>query len=436
MIGRLQIAHPKSGAITLTNRKAIGLLAYLLIESNHAHDREFLLGLLWPDLPTTAAQNNLRVTWAHLQKSLKTGDSEGQPHLIGDRLTLRFNPLSDHELDVVRFRALVEACRTHPHPDPGNCAECAARLIQALELVRGDFLGDFSLGDCAQFDEWLSIQRAYFHVQVTSALEQLAIFHERAGQLAEAERAIRRLLAYDSLRESAYRQLMRVLARADRRSAALEVYETCRRVLATELGLAPAVETMTLAEQIRGLAPVEAPATHTTLPPVLTRFFGRQQEGARLVDLLSRRTVRLVTLTGPGGVGKTRLAIEVARRLAGVFAHDICLVELAGVADGRSVDDAVAAALRLPTNTGRSSTDAIVDYLRDKTMLLMLDNCEHLVRACARLVQAALPRGRGADGACDQPPSRFTWRRSTWSGWSPLPLPQSMARNNSRLRMR
>jgi predicted ATPase len=121
---------------------------------------------------------------------------------------------------------------------------------------------------------------------------------------------------------------------------------------------------------------------------VLTRFFGRQQESAHLVDFLSRRTVRLVTLAGPGGVGKTRLAIEVAHRMAGVFAHDICFVELVGVADERSVDDAVAAALRLPTNTGRLSIDAIADYLHDKTMLLVLDNCEHLVKACARLVQA------------------------------------------------
>ncbi len=94
-----------------------------------------------------------------------------------------------------------------------------------------------------------------------------------------------------------------------------------------------------------------------------------------------------MTLAGPGGVGKTRLAIEVAHRMAGVFAHDICFVELSGVADERSVDDAVAAALHLPTNTGRSSTGAILDYLRDKTMLLVLDNCEHLVKACARLVQ-------------------------------------------------
>ena len=395
LLGRLQIAHRQLGAITLTNRKGIGLLAYLLIESNRAHSRDFLLGLLWPDLPTAAAQNNLRVTWAHLQKALGTRASDEHPHLLSDRLTLGFNPLSDHELDVARFRALIEACRVHPHSDQPGCAECVARLTQALELVRGDFLEEFSLGDCAQFDEWLGLQRAHFHVQVTSALEQLAAFLEHAGQLAEAERAIRRLLANDPLRESAYRQLMRVLARADKRSAALEAYETCRRALATELGLAPAVETVTLAEQIRALAPVESAATHVALPPVLTRFFGRQPEGARLVDLLSRRTVRLVTLAGPGGVGKTRLAIEVARRLAGVFAHDVCLVELAGVADGSSVDDAVAAALRLPTSTGRSSAEALVAYLRDRTLLLVLDNCEHLVNACARLVQTLCREAAG-----------------------------------------
>jgi len=394
-LGRLQIKHRQLGAITITNRKAIGLLAYLLIESDHAHSRDFLLGLLWPDLPTTAAQNNLRVTWAHLQKALGINSSDSQPHLIGGRLSLRFNPLSDHELDVTRFNTLTEACRLHPHLDPHSCAECAARLTQALELVRGEFMEEFSLGDCEKFDDWLLIQREKIRLQVTSVLDQLAEFHERAGQLTEAERAIRRLLEYEPLRESAYRQLMRVLARADRRSAALDVYETCRRVLATELGLAPAVETVTLAEQIRAQTSGDSHTAHVDLPPVLTRFFGRQQESARLVDFLSRRTIKLVTLAGPGGVGKTRLAVEVAHRMAGVFAHDICFVELTGVVDEKSVDDAVAAALHLPASTGYSTTAAIVDYLRDKTMLLVLDNCEQVVKACAHLVQTL---SRDAEG--------------------------------------
>jgi predicted ATPase/DNA-binding SARP family transcriptional activator len=395
-LGPVQVSHPQIGEIPITKRKALALLMYLVIEVDHPHTRESLLGLFWPEHSTAAAQNNLRVTWSQLQKHLEKAQDGAQPYLISTRLDLQFNPLSKYELDVNLFRNLIEACRAHAHPgQPEDCAECAVRLTQAMTLVRGPFLDGFSLLDCPAFDEWLLVQRERLHLQITATVEQLAAFHEHAGHLPEAERFIRRLLEYDPLSESAYRQLMRVLANADQRGAALDAYETCRRVLATELGLAPAVETVMLAEQIRGLAPLESHSAHIALPPVLTRFFGRQQESAHLVDLLSRRTVKLVTLAGPGGVGKTRLAIEVARRMAGVFAHDICFVELAGVADESSVDDAVAAALRLPTSTGRSSTDAIVDYLRDKTMLLVLDNCEHLVKACGRLVETVCHEAAG-----------------------------------------
>ncbi|HSL29538.1 MAG TPA: BTAD domain-containing putative transcriptional regulator, partial [Anaerolineales bacterium] len=387
-LGPVQLSHSQAGEITITKRKALALLVYLVIEVDHPHTRETLLGLLWPDHSTAAAQNSLRVTWSQLQKYLEKAPEDDQPYLISTRLDLQFNPLSRYELDVNLFRNLIDACRTHAHPaQPQDCVECAARLAQAMALVRGPFLDGFSLPDCPAYDGWLLLQRERLHLQIIAALEQLADFHERAGNRGEAETYVRRLLELNPLNEAAYRQLMRILASADQRSAALDAYETCRRVLATELGLAPATETVMLAEQIRGLAPFESPSAHTALPAGLTRFFGRQQESARLVDFLSRRTVRLVTLAGPGGVGKTRLAIEAAHRMAGVFAHDICFVELTGITDEKSVDDAVAAALHLPTSTGRSSTEAILDYLRGKTMLLVLDNCEHLVKACARLVQ-------------------------------------------------
>jgi predicted ATPase/DNA-binding SARP family transcriptional activator len=388
LLGPVQLSHPQIGEITITKRKALALLVYLVIEVDHPHTRETLLGLLWPEHSTAAAQNSLRVACSQLLKALEPAQEDDQPYLISNRLDLQFNPLSRYELDIALFQKLIEACRTHAHTgQPEGCAECAGRLTQAMTLVRGPFLDGFSLPDCPAFDGWLLLQRERLQLQIIAALGQLADFHESAGDETKAEIYVRRLLGLDPLNESAYRQLMRVLARADQRSAALDAYETCRRVLAAELGLAPSVETVRLAEQIRGLAPFEVYSTQAVLPPVLTRFFGRQQESARLVDFLSRRTVKLVTLAGPGGVGKTRLAIEVAHRMAGVFAHDICFVELTGVTDEKSVDDAVAAALHLPTSNGRSSTSAILDYLRGKTMLLVLDNCEHLAKACARLVQ-------------------------------------------------
>jgi predicted ATPase/DNA-binding SARP family transcriptional activator len=387
-LGPIQLSHPRIGELAIPKRKALTLLVYLVTEADRPHTRESLLGLLWPEYATAAAQNSLRVTCSQLQKFLGESQEDAQPYLISNRLDLQFNPLSHYELDVTRFRNLIDTCSSHAHPGKSeDCTECAARLAQAVGLVRGPFLEGFSLPYCPAFDEWLFFQRERLHQQVTVVLEQLADFHERAGSAAQAEGYVRRLLELDPLREQSHLQLMRLLSGAGKRSAALEQYETCRRVLATELGLAPAVETVTLAEQIRALAPFESHSTLATLPPVLTRFFGRQQESARLVDLLSRRTVRLVTLAGPGGVGKTRLAIEVAQRMAGVFAHDICFVELAGITDESAVDDAVAAAFHLETRSGRSSTNALVDYLSDRTMFLVLDNCEHLVKACAHLVQ-------------------------------------------------
>lgn len=243
-LGPVQLSHPQTGEIIITKRKALVLLTYLVIEVDHPHTRESLLGMLWPEHSTAAAQNNLRVTYSQLQKA----QIDSQPFLISNRLDLQFNPLSRYELDVTLFRSLIEACRADTHPgQPQDYAECADRPARAMTLVRGLFLDGFSLPDCPAFDEWLIAQREHIRLQVMSALEQLAAFHERAGQLPEAERFIRQMLEYDPLSESAYRQLMQVLARADQRAAALDAYETCRRVLGTELGLAPAVETVMLA---------------------------------------------------------------------------------------------------------------------------------------------------------------------------------------------
>src|SRR5574340_96262 len=149
-IGPAQVSHPQTGQkITIEKRKAMALLAYLVVEMDHAHARESLLGLLWPEHPTAAAQNNLRVTCSQLQKYLVQAGPEAQPYLVSNRLELQFNPLSSHKLDMRLFQSLVEACQAHAHPGAAqDCAECAGRLAQAVMLVRGPFLEGFSLPDC------------------------------------------------------------------------------------------------------------------------------------------------------------------------------------------------------------------------------------------------------------------------------------------------
>ena len=387
-LGPAQITHSKWGEIAFPNRKALALLAYLVIESDHPHSRESLVGLLWPELPTASAQNNLRVTWSQLRKRLADGENDSNPHLVAARLDLRFNPHSDHLLDVTRFQDLLEACRTHEHLSRPECAECAERLTQALELVRGKFLAGFALGDCPAFDEWLFVQRERLHLQITHALEELADFHERAGSLADAEKYTLRLLAFDPLREPAHRQLMRLLAGTGRRSAALDQYETCRRLLADDLGVSPAPETVLLAEQIRALAPTQTEAPRHNLPPSHSRFIGRKDENARLQELLTKEAGGAVTLTGPGGVGKTRLALQASYEILNRFTNGVWLVELAGVSEPSTVPAAVASALKVVPDARRSLTRTLGDYLRDKSLLLVLDNCEHLVDACAQLIGA------------------------------------------------
>jgi predicted ATPase/DNA-binding SARP family transcriptional activator len=388
-IGPAQVSHPQTGQITIEKRKAMALLAYLVVEMDRAHTRESLLGLLWPEHPTAAAQNNLRVTCSQLQKYLENAGQEDQPYLISGRLDLQFNPLSSHKLDLSLFRSLLEACHRHAHPGAAqDCAECADRLAQALVLVRGPFLEGFSLPGCPAFDEWLFFKRERLQLEITSALEQLAGFHERAGNAADAESWVRRLLELDPLREAAHRQLMRLLAGAGQRSAALAQYETCRRLLADELGVSPAPETTLLAEQIRMLAGAQSHAPAHNLPPSFSRFIGREQEQLRIKDLLESQGARIVTLTGPGGVGKTRLAMQAGHQLGKSFPNGVWLVELAGIDRALSVPTAIAAALGILPEAGRPVENSLEDFLRDKSLLLILDNCEHLIEPCAELVKS------------------------------------------------
>ena len=389
-LGSPQIARSQTGEITFPKRKALALFAYLAIESDHLHSRESLLGMFWPELPTAAAQNNLRVTWSQVRKRIENDQDDSDPYLIGTRLDLGFNPHSDHTLDVTLFLDLIAATRAHQHTSRLECSECAEQLAQAIELVRGEFLAGFSLGDCPAFDEWLSIQRERLHLQITTALDELADFHEYAGHVEAATQYVQRLLEFDPLLERAHRQMMRLLAAAGRRSAALDQYETCRRLLANELGVPPAPETVLLAEQIRALAPTQTdtPQSRHNLPAPISRFIGRGQEIEQVQQLLEDGAAQVVTLAGTGGVGKTRLALQVAHNVVNHFSDGVWLVELAGVTEATAIPAAVASTLKIVPDPRRSLTLTIASHLRDKSLLLILDNCEHLIEPSAQLVKA------------------------------------------------
>ena len=195
---------------------------------------------------------------------------------------------------MAAFAEAIAATRAHAHRRLEACPCCIARLREAVELYRGEFMAGFSLPS-APFEEWLLAQRERLRLQALDALQALAAYHERRGEHEQALRYARRQLELEPWREAAHRQCMRALALRGERAAALAQYEACRRALAEELGVEPEAETTALYERIRRVRPRRSPRPARSvarpphnLPAQLTPFVGRERELAEIGELDGR----------------------------------------------------------------------------------------------------------------------------------------------------
>jgi predicted ATPase/DNA-binding SARP family transcriptional activator len=382
------------------SNKVWALLAYLIVEADRPHQRDALAGLLWPDQPDSVARHNLRQALANLRQVL--GDAQATPPFLSiSRATIQFNTAGEYDLDVSTFVTHLHACARHSHPYPESCAFCARQRRQAIALYRGNFLEQFFVHDSVAFDEWIFLKREYFQQRALDALALLVDFYQRRDEYADAISMARRMLEIDPLREAAQRDLMRLLAISGQRSAALAQFDRCKRVLREELGIAPEAETLALYQRIsdgtlsaRNLPrpPAAALPSARDLPPPAARLIGRETVLAMLVARLRQSTPRLLTLTGPPGIGKTRLALEIARELQADFEDGVCFVALAPIRDSALVAAAIAQALGIKANGEQPAADLLKSYLSDKALLLLLDNFEQVV-AAAPLVADLLDAG-------------------------------------------
>ena len=393
LLGSPQLVLAQLGQIVLPNRKALALLTYLAVEAPAAQSRETLLGLLWPELPDAEARNNLRVTWARLRQRLGD-DTPGVPPLLhSTRLDLQIKADGDVWFDLREFNALVRACDQHQHPQRDQCAACQERLAQAAALYRGEFLAGFALDGCPEFEAWVFVQRERAHMQVLKLLSELACFHETHNQPSQAETYTRQQLALDPLQEAAHRRLMRLLLHQGRRAAALAQFAICRDALAVELGLEPEHETTALYAQLKAHIPptvssIPWPMVDTTLPDYLTPFIGRETELAAIGERLRAGHERLITLVGPGGIGKTRLAQQVAAAYGSMFRDGVHFVPLAQTPAVELIPAAIVEALGLSfVASQRSPVEQLIEMLAGRQLLLVLDNLEHLIDGAALLLQ-------------------------------------------------
>jgi predicted ATPase/DNA-binding SARP family transcriptional activator len=376
-----------SAALPLRRGKALALLAHLAT-TGRPHTREALAALLWPEFPDADARNNLRRELSILRAAL------GHDALAADRNQVAWVASPRRWVDVAAFAALLASARAHAHP-AGLCDACAASLGEAVALAQADLLDGYSLADSSAFEEWLFFEREELRQQLAWALESLLGWHERRGELSPALALARRWQALDPLHEPARRALMRLMAHAGQPAAALRHYDELARLLAAELDARPEPATAALAAAIksRQLAPLlDAPAVSEPAAPAppLTSFIGRRHELAALRERLADPACRLLSLVGPGGVGKTRLAAELARLARPHFPDGVTLVALSGTLLPAHLPGALAAALGLPlVGDGWAELAAA---LSERKQLLVLDNFEQLLEAAAllaRLLHAA-----------------------------------------------
>jgi predicted ATPase/DNA-binding SARP family transcriptional activator len=394
VLGGAELAMSGRPLVELASAKAAALVFYLAVTGT-GHSRSALAGLLWSDLPEPTARANLRVVLTKLRRVLP------------------------EHLDVTR-QAVALAAGPPVWVDAAEVGRMAAApaddvdLLAAVRLCRGDFLEGFGVPGAALFDEWQTGRRAAYRADMLALMDRAV---QRARDRDDATGGIevaRRMLGLEPLHEEAHRALMWFLAGGGQRSAALAQYDTCRYLLREELGIEPSAATVALRDEITGAggftelgaaAPEDADPPHRAasagapapdLPRPLTTLVGREKELERLRGLLDDPACRLVTLVGPGGIGKTRLAVEVAATRRGRHRDGVVFVTFAGTGPvrlGETTDLVVAdvaRALGVSLAVPRDPLDLLADHLAGRELLLVLDNLEHLTDAAAVLADLLL----------------------------------------------
>ncbi len=386
--------------------KIRALLAYLAVAADKPHRREALATLLWPAYSDAIALRNLRQSLHRLRQTLDGVDATLSAELL--TVTRQTITLHSHllQVDTAHFQQQLQGVAAHDHQALHVCDHCLATLRVAVDAVQGAFLAGFLVEGAIAFDEWQSMQREHWQQQQTAALRQLTLAYEKRQAYELMYGFATRLLALEPWREEAHQWAMRALAHSGQRAEALAHYERCRTILLAELGVEPSEATTELYAQIKRaeVAPTALPAASIVMlpTPVATlprlfgfpqshgKFLGRSAELAQLTDYLTDPDCRLVTLIGPGGNGKSRLAIEVARHhlhQATCFGDGITFVGLASVTQGALLASTIAAALGLQLHEQHTHDAQLSDFLRDKAILLVLDNFEQIIESATLLAE-------------------------------------------------
>jgi predicted ATPase/DNA-binding SARP family transcriptional activator/Tfp pilus assembly protein PilF len=364
--------------LRLRSRKGSWLLALLVLRNGSGVERRWLAGTLWPESAEAQASANLRNSLKDLRRAL---GPEARRLRAPTPRTLCLD-LEGAEADLPAFDAAI-ACGS------------VLSLERAVALYRGPLLAECD-------EEWAFQERQAREQAYLTALERIAADALVSCVPAKAEGFLRRAVAVDPLRESTQRSLMQALVARGSAGAALRVYQELRLLLRQELHVEPDPETTALYQQVQAQArraqecgpSPSLSECRTNLPAPVTPLIGREREIADACGRLRCAEVRLFTLTGPGGTGKTRLGLQVATELLDAFVDGVYFVSLAPLRDPKRVASTLAQALGVRETDSRPVTACLKAHLRERHLLLLLDNFEHVIGAAPLVAEllASCPR--------------------------------------------
>ncbi len=362
--------------VDIPSRPAQSLLAYLALHPGTPQRREKLAGLFWPDAAEANARSNLRAALWRIRKSLEGGPPAEPGYLLVDEIALAFDPRADFWLDAAALERRLDE------------GASAAELVEVVSVYRGELLPGF-------YDEWVVLERerlqALFEHKMKRLLDRLVAEQRWSEALELGERWI----ALGHTPEPAYRALMAAHAGLGDLSSVAAAFQRCAEALWRELGVEPSEETraqyegLTRAERSAHASVSAARPSAATpavrLPVPATPFVGREQELVEVGRILDDPDCQMLTLVGPGGIGKTRMALQAAARQAqaGAYPDGVCFVPLAPLNSAQFIVSAMASALQFAFYGSADPKEQLFNHLRHKAALLVMDNFEHLLAAGA-----------------------------------------------------
>ncbi len=385
LLGRTRVRVNSHEITEFPTEKVRGMLSFLALEAGQPHPRESLAGLFWPEQDNGAARNNVRKSLHRLRALLDACEPGfSDQHFIVSRDHIQLDPATLW-VDAHEAAQLIATTEAHRHRQLQACPPCLSALGRAVDLYQGELLPDTGIQDAPAFEEWLLLRRERMNHQVVTALQNLSAAYVTRKEYERAVAYSRRLIALDPYNEAGYRLLMQSLTHIGQTNEALAIFERLESLLENDLGVQPEPGTRALFQELHAsrqaatIRPSRSPLHG--FPAQFTPFWGRKAELRQINDLILDPARRLLTVVGPGGIGKTRLCIEAARELAatGEFPDGIFFLALASAETRTALISALATEIGVPLRKQQEILPQVLNFLRDKRMLLVLDDFEHLV---------------------------------------------------------